>query len=226
MLKGDWSAEEFCALAWVFCVLDLHHDKMFRAVFRALEDAAGLSNETLCQLFEIHLALKAFHNESYNAYELEDDTVQSLRDHYKKQRGGAERQFKLERPSEKIHSDVAGILRDVIEGSVSTQHQTSLGFVVDVAATRRRSSTAFMFLDVDGPHSLVRSLDPMDSTGMGHTSRARGHVLLKRRIIQKNGFRIAAVTEDGWRALNGDREKREYLRELLKNAGVSQDRLV
>lgn len=226
--QGGLSAEEFCSLAWTFCALELHHNRMFRAVFRALEDAAVVASETLCQLYEIHLTLKAFHYDSYSAYELEDDTVQSLRDHYKRHRGGRGRDFKLERTSERIHADVAATLREVVDGSVHTQYQIPLGFIVDVAVTRRRSSSgsAFALLDIDGPHSLVRSLDPTDTAAIGHTSRVRGAVALKRNALQRHGFRVAVINEDTWRTLDNDQEKRNFLREVLLSAGVSEDRMV
>lgn len=226
--SGGLSAEEFCTLAWTFCALDLHHDRLFRAVFQALEDAAVVAGETLCQLYEIHLTLKAFHQESYREYELEDDTVQSLREHYKRHRGGAARAVKLERSSERVHSDVAEQLRDVIDASVSTGHQMALGFTVDVAATRRKSSQSspFIFIEIDGPHSLVRSLDPMDAVGVGHTSRVRGAAALKRRVLQKHGFKVGVVNEDEWRTMSKSKEKREFLRDILVKAGVSDDRLL
>lgn len=44
-----------------------------------------------CQLYEIHLALKAFREDLYGKYELEAGAVQSLRTHYRKQRGGKPR---------------------------------------------------------------------------------------------------------------------------------------
>jgi len=205
----------------------------------ALEDAAVVAGETLCQLYEIHLTLKAFHQDSYSGYELEDDTVQSLRDHYKKHKGGTGRSVKLERSSERVHSDVADVLSEVIDASVSTAFQMSLGFTVDVAATRRKgsSSSPFIFLEIDGPHSLVRSLDPIDSAGnagagRGHlhdgsaASRVRGAAALKRRVLQRQGFRLGVVGEDEWRTMTKSREKREFLRDILAKAGVSEDRLL
>merc|ERR1712146_551640 len=100
--------------------------------------------------------------------------------------------------SERLHQNVADQLDEVIEGSVSKQHQTVLGFSVDVAATKKKSSAAFMLLDIDGPHTLVRSLDPADTSSGPTAWRVRGAVLLRRRVIQKHGFRIAAITEDSW----------------------------
>jgi hypothetical protein len=223
--EGSLSAEEICALAWAFCALDLHHADLFRAAFRALEATEVVSGETLCQLFEIHLTLKAFHPDTYAPYELEDEIVQSLREHYRKYKGGNGHKFKMERTSEKLHESVADLLNEVIEGSVAMQHQTALGFGVDIAATKKRSSTAFMFLDIDGPHTLVRSLATGDVSQTAPTSwRVRGSVLLKRRVIQKHGFRIAAITEDSWNALDSIRDKREHLRGILRNAGVEKDR--
>jgi len=189
-----------------------------------------VAGETLCQLYEVHLTLKAFHQESYREYELEDDTVQSLREHYRRHRGGAGRAVKLERSAERVHADVAEQLRDVIDGSVSTAHQTALGFGVDVAATRRKGGqqAPLALIEIDGPHSLVRSLDPMDAggVGLGHTSRVRGAAALKRRVLHKLGFHIGVVNEDEWRTMSKSKEKRDFLRELLAKAGVSGDRLL
>lgn len=214
------SAEDFCSLAWSFCVLEYHHDQLFRSVFRALEDAAVMASETLCQLYEIHLTLKAFHQKTYSSYELEDETVQSLREHYRKNKGGSLR-YKLERTSERIHSDVSEVLRQVMDGSVSTAYQTPLGFTVDLAVMKRRgSSSPIVYLDVDGAQSLVRSLDFLDSSAAANVPRQRGTVLLKRRILKENGFRIAVITEDQWRSLNSDREKQKLLRSVLEKAGV------
>ncbi|CAK9055667.1 unnamed protein product [Durusdinium trenchii] len=70
--KGRLSPEEFCSLAWTFVTLGFYHDQMFRAVFKALEDAPSMPGDTLCQLYEIHLALKAFREDLYGKYELEE----------------------------------------------------------------------------------------------------------------------------------------------------------
>merc|ERR1712160_138876 len=116
---------------------------LFRAVFRALEDAPLTQSETLCQLYEIHLALKSFHQESYSEYELDEDTARSIRSHYKKHQGGG-RNPKPERSSERLHGDVGALLKDLLDVSVSANHVTSLGLSVDLhaAARSRRSSSS------------------------------------------------------------------------------------
>jgi len=222
------SAEEYCTLAWTFCALGLSHDKLFRTVFQALEDANVSASETLCQLYEIHLTLQAFHHGSYKEYELEDETVQSLRDHFRKHRGGTSKSGKLERSSERIHADVADMLGEVVEGSLAMVHSTSLGYVVDMAVEKKRGSksTPIICMDVDGPNTLIRSLDPQENVGFGQAQRVRGAARLKRRILEKNGFRVAVLTEDEWKALDGDRQKEAHLKKLLKEAGVSADRLL
>jgi hypothetical protein len=107
--SGALSSEELCLLAWCFAVLDLHHEKLFRAVFKSLEDSTSVSSETLCQLYEVHLALKTFHNDSYSQYNLEDVTVQGLRAHYKKSKGANGYVLKLDRSSERAHSDISSV---------------------------------------------------------------------------------------------------------------------
>lgn len=181
-------------------------------------------------MYEIHLTLKAFHHDSYKAYELEDDTVQSLREHYRRHKGGG-RAIKLERSSERLHGDVSDLLREVVDASVSTSHVTTLGFTVDVAATPRSKRSAssagpLILIDVDGPHSLIRSLDPAESVAIWAASRVRGTLGLKRRVLQKNGMRLAVFSEDDWRGLDGARDRREFLRGLLRRAGVSEDKLL
>lgn len=222
--KGMLAAEDFCSVAWTFCTLGLYHDRLFRAAFRALEDAPVMASDTLCQLYEVHVALKAFRQDLYKKYELEEDAVQSLKAHYRKHRGGKLRELKLERANERVHKEVAETLKHVVKGAVHRQHQTSLGLGVDVAVTRRRSASAVAFLEVDGAHSLLRSLDA-PAPQLGHASRVRGSVLLKRYMLQKHGFRMAVISEDLWRSLVDSRERREFLREALRNAGVGKARL-
>jgi len=246
--SGAINPEESCALAWSFCSLDLHHDKLFRAVFRALEDAPVQASETLCQLYEIHLTLKAFHRESYGQYELEEDTVQSLRDHYRKHKGGKQhRDVKPERSSERLHNDVADLLKDVVECSVATQHvHPSLGFAVDIAALPRKSSksskdkakdaTPLVCIDLDGPHGLLRSLDPaehkrsttgfspQDAVSIGGASRVRGTIALKRRIMKSFGVKLVVFSEDDWRGLDGERARREFLKGMLRREGLGEDK--
>jgi len=224
--KPILSAEDYCSLAWTFCALDLHHDKLFRTVFRALEDANVSASETLCQLYEIHLTLQAFHHSSYKDYELEDETVQSLREHFKKHRG--KEKVKLERSSERIHADVADQLQEVVDASISMGHTTSLGFSVDIAVERRKNSKSgpLMCLDIDGASNLMRSLDPQENVGFGQAVRVRGGMALKRRLLMKNGIKMGVLTEDEWKGLDGDRQKEDQLRRMLKKAGVSEDRLL
>lgn len=223
--KDLLSATDFCTLAWTFCSLGFYHDQLFRAVFRILEDAPVMASDTICQLYEIHIALKAFRQDLYRRYELKEDAVHSLRAHYRKHRGGKQRELRLERATEKIHKDVAETLKQVVDGAIHRQHQTDLGLAVDVAVRRRRSGSVVVFIELDGPHNLMRSLDPSGQQ-LGQASRVRGAVLLKRYLLQKHGFRIAVVSEDLWRTLADGRDKRDLLRELLRHAGVSKARLL
>eukprot|EP00747_Dinoflagellata_sp_TGD_P046073 gnl/TRDRNA2_/TRDRNA2_144218_c0_seq2.p1 gnl/TRDRNA2_/TRDRNA2_144218_c0~~gnl/TRDRNA2_/TRDRNA2_144218_c0_seq2.p1 ORF type:complete len:733 (-),score=188.91 gnl/TRDRNA2_/TRDRNA2_144218_c0_seq2:75-2180(-) len=220
------SAEDLCTMAWTFCALDLHHDHMFQTVFKTLEGAAVVGGDTLCQLYEIHSKLKAFHFESYKAYELELSTVQTLREHYKKQRGGKRAEQRLDRATDKLHEEVAKILKDVVDGNVMKQYQTPLAFTVDLGVTRRSKADHIIFFEIDGNRTLMQSLDPSDAKQLGHTSRVRGDVLLRRRVLQKCGYRLAVINEDFWNTLDGRSEKRDFLREVLKRAGVSKDRLL
>ncbi|CAE7155093.1 SAMS2 [Symbiodinium pilosum] len=207
--KGGLTPEEFCSLAWTFVNLGFYHDQMFRAVFKALEDAPTMPGDTLCQLYEIHLALKAFRNDLYGKYELEESAVQSLRAHYRKHRGGKVRDVKLERSVEKVCKDIAECLQKVVSGSISRQHQTELGMAVDIAVSAKRGSRPIVFIEVDGSHSLMKTLD-LTGPATSQISRVRGPVLLKRYLLQKHGFRIAVVPEDFWRSLPDSREKRAY----------------
>lgn len=215
------SAEDLCSLAWSFCALELHNDQLFRAVFRALEDNSVVANQTLCELYEIHLTLKGFHQESYTLYELEDATVRSLSSHYREHRN--DHLDKMERSSERLHSQIADLLKDIVDGSVATQYRTSLGVPVDIAVLRRRGSTSMplVCIDVDGPHTMVRSLDPADNL----TQRVKGAVALKRRLLPKHGFKLLVISEDHWQALTGPDAKRELLRKILVQAGVGKEKI-
>merc|ERR1712003_228584 len=123
--QHDFTAEELCAFAWAFCTLGMYHDAMFRAVLVAMEDATVVSSETLCMLYEMHMALAAFRHDLYNKYELPADTVQSLRDHYKKHRGGKLREQKIDRATERVQKDVVSSLGRVASCSCQKQYQTA-----------------------------------------------------------------------------------------------------
>eukprot|EP00927_Polykrikos_kofoidii_P049767 TRINITY_DN43780_c0_g1_i1.p1 TRINITY_DN43780_c0_g1~~TRINITY_DN43780_c0_g1_i1.p1 ORF type:complete len:832 (-),score=195.94 TRINITY_DN43780_c0_g1_i1:81-2576(-) len=217
-----FSADELCAMAWAFCTLGLYHDDMFRGVFRSMEDAAVVPGETLCQLYEIHVMLVGLRHDLYKPYELPADTVHSLREHYKKHRGGRMRDYRLDRATEKLHKDVAAALVRVFDSSTQAQYQTTIGFAADVAALKgKANSEVAVLIEIDGPHTLVQSLDPQGSLQVTQNFRVRGDVLLKRRVMQQNGFHMAVFSEETWRSLEDGREKREFLRELLRHAGVS-----
>jgi len=226
---GAFTMEESVTLAWTFCVLDLHHDELFRAVFAKMEDSPLQESQTLCQLYEIHLTLSKFHGTSYKDYELDDETVQSLRTHYRKNYV----KVKPARSSERLHADIADALQQVVDASVATAYSTSLGPMVDIAAVAsksRRSSSSSMpvvAIDIDGPHSLIRSMDPLENSAVaGPATRVRGEVGFRRRLLQKCGMTMVVFSEDKWRGLDGSRDRREFLRRVLRGAGVSRDRLL
>lgn len=244
---GIFTAEESCTLAWSFCALGLHHDKLFRAVFRALEDAPLQASQALCQLYEIHLTLRMCHPSSYKAYELEDDTVQSLKEHYSRSRRG-DLDLKPDRSSEKVHAEVAEVLRQVLaDCSVSVPYTTSHGLTTDIAATpragsgsRRSSSSSIsrrplpVLVDVDGPHSVVRSLDKEMAEGGAAAAgssalpplHVRGAVALQRRLLQRSGACLVVLSEETWKGLGGQRERRDFLRSVLRRVGVGEDNLL
>lgn len=225
-------AEDLCGFVWSCCCMGFYHEPFFQAVFGALANSASLTLETMCQLYETHLALKAFCQESYSKYELKGEVVKALRSQYKKCKGGKNREVRLERASEKLHKDMADILRVVVEDSVSRQYQTELGFTVDLAVTKRRGSSTIAVVEVDGPHSLLRALDssttggPHGSSALGgHAPRVRGSVLLKRNLLQKLGVQVVVVSEELWKNLGDSRDRRDLLRDMLRKVGVPKERL-
>mmetsp|Transcript_22623 Transcript_22623/g.52766 ORF Transcript_22623/g.52766 Transcript_22623/m.52766 type:complete len:829 (+) Transcript_22623:2-2488(+) len=223
VLQGDgaFSREDVCALAWALCALDQYHEDVCRAALIAgPQDSAP--EAALVNLYEIHLMLKTFHSSSYKRFALEDDAAEGLLEHYRKQRIGASR--RLGRPTEKIHEDVAAVLREVAGASVHRQHQTVAGLSIDVAAMDRRGSSPVAVLEIDGPSTLLTSLADVGDENR-RSSRVRGSVLLKRRLLQRHGVRMGVISEDVWSSMGDSREKRELLRELLKAAGVGSNRV-
>eukprot|EP00928_Gymnodinium_smaydae_P025517 TRINITY_DN20294_c0_g1_i2.p1 TRINITY_DN20294_c0_g1~~TRINITY_DN20294_c0_g1_i2.p1 ORF type:complete len:838 (-),score=163.57 TRINITY_DN20294_c0_g1_i2:114-2342(-) len=216
------SAEELCALAWTFCTLGMYHDAMFRTVFRTMKETAAMSNETLCQLYEVHAALRLFRPDLYKRYELKGETVQSLRDHYKKCRGGPARNPRLQRDTERVHKDVVATLERVMAGVAHLQHQLPTGFAVDVAVggSKKDIDSPMLVVEIDGSQTLLQTLDTQAPPHVSQEFRARGDILLKRRILQQIGLRLVVLNEELWRSLEDSREKREFLRDILKNALV------
>lgn len=224
--REDEATEDFCGLAWHFCALGFCHEELFRSAFSALRDML-VGSDTLCRLFEIHTVLRLFHADTYEHFRLEDDTVQSLREHYKKHRGKRGSQ-KLSRSAEKLHDEVASVLRDVLDGwSVQRQHQTPCGLLVDLAAMRRKGSAPGLCVEIEGPQSLVSCLDaaadrtPAEREKPRDCDRLRGPVLMRRRVLQQSGLALAVIPEDLWRSLEDHAQKRNLLRELVKLSGCA-----
>eukprot|EP00929_Paragymnodinium_shiwhaense_P067087 TRINITY_DN33763_c0_g1_i1.p1 TRINITY_DN33763_c0_g1~~TRINITY_DN33763_c0_g1_i1.p1 ORF type:complete len:900 (-),score=255.74 TRINITY_DN33763_c0_g1_i1:21-2720(-) len=226
--SGSMSAEEMCSLVWAFCCLDLYHEGLFREAFRALDDASLKRSESLCQLYEIHLALKTYRPEAYRIFELDDETVLNLQDHYRRHRGGAGRYRKLRSSSQAVLAEVFESAQNVVDATVQARHQTAAGLWSDIGVVRKRSSSSsspVALLDLDGPSTLLRSLDNVDESLSDAEKRVRGTVTLKRRLLSRNGGRLAVVDEDKWSVIDDKRLKRDYLRELLLRAGVGEDKL-
>merc|ERR1712151_1366799 len=98
---------------------------------------------------------------------------------------------------------MAETLRQVADCTVSLAHQTSLGFTVDMAARDRRgsSSAPCICIEVDGPQTIVRSLDPTATVNrnLDLTPRVRGAVALKRRVLRQAGHHVIVLDQDEWR---------------------------
>jgi len=114
--KANLLVEDFCAIAWSFCILGFYHDQLFRSCFKVFADSLNPTSDCLCQLFEIHTTLKSFRHDMYKKYELQEDIVKRLKSHYKKHRGGKLRETRLDR-ADKVLKDVAGTLKNVVEDS-------------------------------------------------------------------------------------------------------------
>jgi len=204
--------EDICEIAWMMCVLQAYHENIFRLMFKLLEDVPRVSTDALCQLYECHLVLETEHKKEYAKYRMDADVVNAVLDHYKENRKDARR------CSERIRGDVTSVLKSLVEGIVHTNHRTSTGLLVDVAALRKRSSTdGYIHIDIDSSLTLIRPLDQDDSL---HASFVLdGSVALRRRILQKHDLRLVTVRESDWRSLDDTKEKRRHLRSLLASLG-------
>lgn len=211
--KGDsvtFTCEELCELAWVFCVVQTYHEELFRTTLNLLEQTPRVATDALCMLHEVHLVLDTEHKDAYSKYRVESEAVQGLLDHYREHRKD------VRRCSEKARHDVSHALKHLVEGSVSVNHRTSTGLLVDVAALRKRSSTdGFIHVELDSSMSMVRALDQEDSSPA--SALVEGSVALKRRILEKHGLVLVVVRESEWRKLEDSREKRRHLRSLLSS---------
>merc|ERR1711920_118446 len=125
------SPEDLCSAAWAFCALGFYHGPLFKAALGLSGQSSwpgGSGIDALCLLYELHMTLKAIQPERYRYFELGDTEVHALRQHYKKHSGGKGREVRLERASEKVHKDISKSLREVVEGTITRQHQMETGF--------------------------------------------------------------------------------------------------
>lgn len=207
-LGAGFKCEELVEIAWMLCVLSAYHEEYFRLVFKQLELVPEVSTDALCQLYEVHLALDVEHKEAYSKFRLEQTVVQRLADHYRENRKDCRR------CSERTRSDVASVLKSLVESTVHDGHRTSIGLLVDVAALRKRSSTdAYIHIDIDTSFTVIR---PLESEDVAPTSLVLdGSVALRRRLLQRHGLRMVTVRENEWRILDDSKDKRRYLRSAL-----------
>eukprot|EP00932_Pfiesteria_piscicida_P016989 SRR837773.3892.p1 GENE.SRR837773.3892~~SRR837773.3892.p1 ORF type:complete len:298 (-),score=108.33 SRR837773.3892:179-1006(-) len=210
--SATFKAEDLVEICWALAVLQHFHEGVFRLMFKALEKSPTIASDSLLQLYEFHLAMDAEHKNEYERFRPESHLIDQLEDHYKDNRRDERR------CSENRRSDVASVLKSLVEGSVHVNHRTSLSLLVDVVALRKRSSSdGFIHVDLDSSVTTVRSLD-QDDPAQAATI-VEGSVALRRRILQKTGLRLVTVRESEWRDLDDSKDKRRYLRGLLTNLG-------
>lgn len=209
----NFRPEDLCEIIWALCVLEHFNPEIFSILLKVLRKVPVISSDALTQLFECHLALESEHKSEYRRFrDKMDAELEALQEHYRDSRKDERR------CSDKHRSDVASVLKSLVDGSVHVNHRTSCGLLVDVAALRKRSSTdGFVHVDLDSNVTSVRSLDHDDPAAAGVV--IEGAVALRRRILQKMGLRLVTVRESEWREMDESKEKRRHLRNLLSALG-------
>eukprot|EP00435_Cladocopium_sp_Y103_P052616 s954_g16.t1 len=209
----NFRPEDLCEIIWALCVLEHFNPEIFAILLKVLRKVPVISSDALTQLFECHLALESEHKSEYRRFrDKMDAELEALQEHYRDSRKDERR------CSDKHRSDVASVLKSLVDGSVHVNHRTSCGLLVDVAALRKRSSTdGFVHVDLDSNVTSVRSLDHDDPAAAGVV--IEGAVALRRRILQKMGLRLVTVRESEWREMDESKEKRRHLRNLLSALG-------
>jgi len=214
-IKGgvNFRPEDLCEIIWALCVLEHFNPEIFAILLKVLRKVPVISSDALTQLFECHLALESEHKSEYRRFrDKMEAELEALQEHYRDSRKDERR------CSDKHRSDVASVLKSLVDGSVHVNHRTSCGLLVDVAALRKRSSTdGFVHVDLDSNVTSVRSLDNDDPAAAGVV--IEGAVALRRRILQKMGMRLVTVRESEWREMDESKEKRRHLRNLLSALG-------
>lgn len=207
---GDtpFKVEDLCELSWIFCCLQSYHEELFRHMMKMLEETPQVATDALCSVYEIHLVLASEHTEAYAPYRIDPDGVKALMEHYKANRTDSRR------CSAKLRNDVTTVLKSLVEGTVSANHRTSTGLLVDVAALRKKTSTdGFIHVEIDSAMSVIRALDQEESSPTSLL--VEGPVALRRRILEKHGLIIVCLRESEWKNLDDSRDKRRHLRAQL-----------
>eukprot|EP00913_Durusdinium_trenchii_P021209 g19923.t1 len=201
--------QDLCEIIWALC-------EIFSILLKVLRKVPVIASDALTQLFECHLALESEHKSEYRRFrdKMDAETLEALQDcmeHYRDSRKDERR------CSDKHRSDVASVLKSLVDGSVHVNHRTSCGLLVDVAALRKRSSTdGFVHVDLDSNVTSVRSLDHDDPATAGVV--IEGAVALRRRILQKMGLRLVTVRESEWREMDESKEFRTKLIQMTRDS--------
>lgn len=210
--NAGFTVEDLCEIAWIMCILQSYNEELFRLVISQLEGAPKVTTDSLCMLYECHLALESEFKDAYAGFRISPEKVQSLLDIYRQNRKDARR------CSERVRSDVTSVLKSLVEGTVKANHATSIGLLADVVALRKRSSAdGYIHIDIDSALTSVRPLDQEDIAAA--TPTLDGSVAFKRRLMQKHNLRLIVVQENEWRRLDDSKDKRRHLRSLLATLG-------
>merc|ERR1712039_997839 len=90
------------------------------------------------------------------------------------------------------------------------------GFFTDIAVSEDRTSSPSLYVEIDGPQTTLRRLD----TSPPSVPIVRGHVMMKRLVFQRHGFRVVVLSEELWSSFCSDKEKACFIRELMRMAGM------
>jgi hypothetical protein len=210
--SAGFTVEDLCEVAWMMCILQSYNEDLFRLVLSQLEGAPKITTDSLCMLYECHLALESEFKDNYAGFRIAPEKLQALLDIYKENRKDGRR------CSERVRTDVTSVLKSLVEGTVKANHCTSVGLLTDVVALRKKSSAdGYIHIDIDSPLTSVRPLDQEDIAAAAPA--LDGSAAFKRRLLQKHNLRLIVVAESDWRRLEDSKDKRRHLRSLLATLG-------
>lgn len=209
--KSDWTTEDFIRTALALCIFKVYSPKLWKDFKPDLTKIPITSSEEARRikyaistespkLFDLKLHNQEILGDIIN--KLTIPTIDMNQNPLNTQSSGSN--FNLSR----IHQEIKYLLSGMIE--FEEDYDINNAYLVDF-----REKNTRLLIDIDGPSHYFRSNNDVRSLS---DNSLVGQILMKYRLLGKNGWNVIKLNSYEYKQFNDDYEKKFYLKRLIRNA--------